>query len=74
MIVGGRQTSMGPGTTMDKYGIGAEGLRALNPRLIYASSTGYGTSAGPYRDYLGMDITLQAMTLLLSAVENLHRN
>jgi len=54
-----------PGT-MDKYGIGAEGLRALNPRLIYASSTGYGTSSGPYRDYLGMDITLQAMTGVMS--------
>ena len=54
-----------PGT-MDKYGIGAEALRAINPRLIYASSTGYGTSAGPYRDYLGMDITLQAMTGVMS--------
>jgi CoA:oxalate CoA-transferase len=54
-----------PGT-MDKYDIGAEALRAVNPRLIYASSTGYGTSAGPYRDYLGMDITLQAMTGVMS--------
>lgn len=54
-----------PGT-MDKYGIGAEALRAINPRLIYASSTGYGTSTGPYRDYLGMDITLQAMTGVMS--------
>jgi CoA:oxalate CoA-transferase len=53
-----------PGT-MDKYGIGAKELRALNPRLIYASSTGYGT-VGPYRDYLGMDITLQAMTGVMS--------
>ena len=53
-----------PGT-MDKFGIGAEGLRAENPRLIYASSTGYGT-VGPYRDFLGMDITLQAMTGVMS--------
>jgi len=53
-----------PGT-MDKYGIGAEALRAMNPRLIYASSTGYGT-VGPYRDFLGMDITLQAMTGVMS--------
>jgi crotonobetainyl-CoA:carnitine CoA-transferase CaiB-like acyl-CoA transferase len=54
-----------PGT-MDKYGIGATDLRALNPRLIYASSTGYGVAAGPYREYLGMDITLQAMTGVMS--------
>ena len=53
-----------PGT-MDKYGIGAEALRAQNPRLIYASSTGYGM-VGPHRDYLGMDITLQAMTGVMS--------
>ena len=48
-----------PGT-MDKHGIGAKVLRKENPRLIYASSTGYG-EIGPYRDFLGMDITLQAM-------------
>ncbi len=54
-----------PGT-MDKYGIGADALRAINPRLIYASSTGYGNADGPYRDYLGMDITLQAMTGVMS--------
>lgn len=54
-----------PGT-MDKYGIGAVDLRALNPRLIYASSTGYGVAAGPYRDYLGMDITLQAIAGVMS--------
>ena len=54
-----------PGT-MDKYGIGATDLRAANPRLIYASSTGYGVAAGPYREYLGMDITLQAITGVMS--------
>lgn len=54
-----------PGT-MDKYGIGADALRAENPLLIYASSTGYGNAEGPYRDYLGMDITLQAMTGVMS--------
>lgn len=53
-----------PGT-MAKFGIGAEDLRAPNPRLIYASSTGYG-AVGPHRDYLGMDITLQAMTGVMS--------
>jgi crotonobetainyl-CoA:carnitine CoA-transferase CaiB-like acyl-CoA transferase len=54
-----------PGT-MDRYGIGATDLRDANPRLIYASSTGYGVAAGPYRDYLGMDITLQAITGVMS--------
>lgn len=54
-----------PGT-MAKYGLGADDLRALNPQLIYASSTGYGSADGPYRDFLGMDITLQAMTGVMS--------
>jgi crotonobetainyl-CoA:carnitine CoA-transferase CaiB-like acyl-CoA transferase len=53
-----------PGT-LDKYGIGAAGLRAANPRLVYASSTGYGRT-GPNRDFLGMDITIQAMTGVMS--------
>lgn len=53
-----------PGT-MSKYGIGADALRQENPRLIYASSTGYG-AVGPHKDFLGMDITLQAMTGVMS--------
>ncbi|MEO2184009.1 MAG: CoA transferase, partial [bacterium] len=50
-----------PGT-MEKYGLGSEHLRALNPQLVYAMGTGYGSMEGPYKDYLGMDITLQAMS------------
>jgi formyl-CoA transferase len=53
-----------PGTLAD-YGLGSEVLQKINPRLVYAASTGYG-STGPYRDYLGMDITLQAMTGIMS--------
>lgn len=53
-----------PGT-MARYGVGSEALRGENPRLIYAASTGFGAT-GPYRDYLGMDITLQAMTGVMS--------
>src|SRR5690349_1396710 len=41
---------------MDRLGLGAEALQALNPRLIYASSSGFG-SDGPYRDYPAMDLT-----------------
>lgn len=55
-----------PGT-MEKFDLGPEDLRAINPRLIYAMSTGYGASEGPYKNYLGMDITLQAMSGAMSA-------
>jgi len=53
-----------PGT-LAKYGLGSDDLRSINPGLIYASSTGYG-GTGLYKDYLGMDITLQAMTGIMS--------
>ncbi|MBH1962722.1 MAG: CoA transferase [Comamonadaceae bacterium] len=45
---------------MDKLGVGAAALRARNPRLIYAYGSGYG-SFGPYRDFLAMDLTIQAI-------------
>jgi formyl-CoA transferase len=45
---------------LQRLGITPASLQALNPRLIYASSTGYGQS-GPYRDYPAMDLTIQAM-------------
>jgi len=53
-----------PGT-LARYGIGSEALTRENPRLIYAASTGFG-STGPFRDYLGMDITLQAICGVMS--------
>ena len=53
-----------PGT-LDSYGLGSKDLCAINPKLIYAASTGYG-DGGPYRDYLGMDITIQAMSGVMS--------
>ena len=53
-----------PGT-LDRYGIGSKALRAENDALIYAAGTGYGNS-GPHRDYLGMDITIQAMSGVMS--------
>lgn len=49
-----------PGVTK-KLGIDAEALHELNPSLIYASGSGYGSS-GPYRDFPAMDITIQAMS------------
>lgn len=48
-----------PGT-MESLGIGYETLRAINPRLVLTSITNFGQD-GPYRDYLGTDLTLYAM-------------
>src|SRR3546814_13323990 len=53
-----------PGT-MDRLGVGWDVLHEINPRLIYASGSGFGLS-GPYRDYPAMDLTVQAMAGLLS--------
>ena len=50
---------------MERLGIGPEVVQKLNPRLIYASSSGYGRS-GPYRDYPAMDVTVQAMSGVMS--------
>jgi len=50
---------------MDKLGVGAAALEARNPRLVYASSSGYG-SDGPYRDFPAMDLTVQAMSGTMS--------
>jgi crotonobetainyl-CoA:carnitine CoA-transferase CaiB-like acyl-CoA transferase len=51
--------NMRPGIA-DRLGVGYETLRALNPRLVYASVTAFGAS-GPYRDRPGFDPLLQAM-------------
>jgi crotonobetainyl-CoA:carnitine CoA-transferase CaiB-like acyl-CoA transferase len=45
---------------MDRLGLGATALQAINPRLIYGSSSGYGKD-GPYRSYPAMDLVMQAM-------------
>lgn len=46
---------------MDKLGFGYEDLKAINPRIIYCSSTGYGQD-GPYVNRPGQDLMLQALT------------
>jgi len=46
---------------MERLGFGTEDLRKLNPRLIYAVGSGYG-SDGPYRDKGGQDVLAQAMS------------
>jgi crotonobetainyl-CoA:carnitine CoA-transferase CaiB-like acyl-CoA transferase len=50
---------------MDRLGVGYEVLSGINPRLIYASGTGYGLS-GPDRDGLAMDLTVQAASGIMS--------
>lgn len=44
-----------------RLGMDYETLRALNPRLVYVSISGYGED-GPYRDLPGQDLLLQAMS------------
>ena len=53
-----------PGT-MDGLGVGYAVLSALNPRLVYASGSGFGLS-GPDRDNLAMDLTIQAASGIMS--------
>src|SRR5260370_3658685 len=53
-----------PGT-MDGLGVGWSRLREVNPRLIYATGTGFGIS-GPHRDNLAMDMTIQAASGIMT--------
>ena len=53
-----------PGT-MDDLGVGWSVVHAINPRLIYATGTGFGIS-GPDRDNLAMDLTIQAASGIMS--------
>lgn len=50
---------------MDRLGVGYEALRAINPRLIYCSITGYGQD-GPYRDRAGHDLNYLAIAGITS--------
>ncbi|HXZ35420.1 MAG TPA: CoA transferase [Thermodesulfobacteriota bacterium] len=48
-----------PGT-MEKLGLGYEDLKKINPKIVWASVTGYGQT-GPYRERPSYDIIVQAM-------------
>ncbi|HEX4367096.1 MAG TPA: CoA transferase [Rhodopila sp.] len=53
-----------PGT-LDGLGVGYDVLKDVNPRLVYATGTGFGIS-GPDRDNLAMDFTIQAASGIMS--------
>ncbi len=50
---------------MDRLGLGYEAARALNPRLVYCSISGYGQT-GPARNDSAMDLIMQAACGLIS--------
>jgi crotonobetainyl-CoA:carnitine CoA-transferase CaiB-like acyl-CoA transferase len=50
---------------MARYGLDYAALRAINPRLVYCSITGFGQT-GPYRDRAGYDYAVQGMGGLMS--------
>jgi len=50
---------------MARLGLGYEDMRAVNPRLIYVSLTGYGQT-GPYTQLAGHDVNYMALGGVLS--------
>lgn len=55
---------------LDALGLGYEQLRAVNPKLIYCSISGYGPN-GPLSDKGGFDLVLQAFSGLISVTGSL---
>jgi crotonobetainyl-CoA:carnitine CoA-transferase CaiB-like acyl-CoA transferase len=52
-----------------KYGLDYDNLKAINPRLIYCSITGFGQD-GPYAERAGYDLMIQAMSGMMSITGN----
>ncbi len=53
-----------PGT-MEKWGLGYDEVQKINPKLIYASISGFGQT-GPYKNLPAYDIVVQGMSGLMS--------
>lgn len=51
--------------TMERLGLGYEDLKALNPKIIHCSITGFGHT-GPYKQLPGYDFLAQAMSGFMS--------
>ena len=60
--------NMAPGK-LAELGLGWEDARAANPRIVYCSLSGFGQS-GPYRDRVGLDPILQAVSGVMSVTGN----
>ncbi|WP_089684735.1 CaiB/BaiF CoA transferase family protein [Catalinimonas alkaloidigena] len=54
---------------MEKIGLDYAAAQQLNPRLVYAEISGYGTE-GPWKDKPGQDLLLQAMSGLAHTTGN----
>lgn len=54
---------------MDRLGFGYDDLKAINPRIICASGTGYGPE-GPYAHKGGQDVLAQAMTGVMEKTQD----
>ena len=50
---------------LKKYGLDYESLKAINPKLVYCSITGFGQT-GPYAERAGYDFMIQAMGGMMS--------
>jgi crotonobetainyl-CoA:carnitine CoA-transferase CaiB-like acyl-CoA transferase len=50
---------------MARYGLDYPALKAINPRIVYCSVTGFGQT-GPYRERAGYDYAIQGMGGLMS--------
>jgi crotonobetainyl-CoA:carnitine CoA-transferase CaiB-like acyl-CoA transferase len=49
---------------MERLGLGYDSVQALNPRVVYASASGWG-STGPYAQRPGQDLLVQAFSGLM---------